>query len=69
MEKCKDGWHSICGYDVYVEDGFILRGVKDNGQLPSYVYRACRYGGWGKEERISIEAFRAGVRRGTIIMT
>ena len=64
----KDGWHTIMGYDVYVEDGKVLRGTKDKGQLPAYVYRACKRGGWELEYAVTVAAFRAGVRRGTIRM-
>ena len=63
----KDGWHTIMGYDVYVEDGKVLRGTKDNGQLPAYVYRAGKRG-WELDCVVSVAAFRAGVRRGTIRM-
>ena len=66
MKKIRDGWHKIAGYTVWVENGFITRGKHDN--RPVYVYRACRTGGWDNEERITPDAFRAGVNRGTIKM-
>lgn len=75
MEKMKDGWHTISGYEVYVEDGYILRGIKydqNGGALPAFVYRRDRtkagiqVNGWTSEDKISPEAFRAGVRRDTI---
>ena len=25
MKKMTDGWHTICGYRVYVEDGLVRR--------------------------------------------
>lgn len=67
----KDGWHKICGYDVYVENDRVLRGTKANGTLSAYVYRACRTCGpalWEAEDSITVNAFRTGVRRGTIRM-
>lgn len=69
----KDGWRIIAGYEVYVEDGKIRHGVKDSytgiGQVSTYVYRASRYGGWDREySGVTVAAFRAGVRRGTISM-
>ena len=78
MEKMKDGWHTIAGYEVYVEDGYILRGIKhdqNGGQLSSHVYRqdrtisgrACDL--WTSEEKITPDAFRSGVRRGTICLS
>lgn len=42
MEKVKDGWHTVKGYEVYVEDGKIIRGVKEdfNGQrVTAYPYK------------------------------
>lgn len=42
MTKMKDGWHTVKGYEVYVEDGKILRGVKNdtNGsRVPAYPYK------------------------------
>lgn len=71
MKKIKDGWHMICGYRVYVEDGRILRGIigEGNSQRPSYPYRVSKYGGWDICSGITIDAFRAGERRGTIMMS
>lgn len=63
----KDGWHLIEGHDVYVEDGYIVRAMKDCRQLSASVYRYNRrFGTWYKEDRITPAAFRAGVKRGTI---
>lgn len=64
----KDGWHKICGYDVYVENDRVLRGTKANGTLPAYVYRSCKTGGWYSNGGITVNAFRSGVRRGSIRM-
>lgn len=63
-----DGWHTIIGYKVYIENGMIVRGLSDDSQRPIYVYRKSRFGGYDKEDRITPDAFRAGVNRGTIIM-
>ena len=62
----KDGWHTIQGKYVYVENGYIIRAMKNNNTLPAYVYRSCRNGGWDIEEKITPAAFSAGFRRGTI---
>lgn len=63
-----DGWHTIAGFKVYIEDGMITRGLSDDSQRPLYVYRKSRIRGYDKEDRITPDAFRAGVSRGTIIM-
>ena len=64
----KDGWHKICVYDVYVENDRVLRGTKANGTLPSYVFRSCKHWNWVNASGITVNAFRSGVRRGTIRM-
>lgn len=38
MKNAKDGWHKIKGMDVYVEDGKVVRGTKQNGQLTAWPY-------------------------------
>lgn len=68
MRKVKDGWHTVCGYRVYCEDGLVLRGVNLDHTRGTHVYRYKREGGWDREDRITVSAFRAGVRRGTIKM-
>lgn len=63
----KDGWHVIAGHDVFVEDGYIVRAMKNGKQQSASVYRHhSRPGTWYKEDRITPAAFRAGVNRGTI---
>lgn len=65
----KNGWHNIQGRIVLVEDGFIIRGIKPdrNGyHVTAYVYRSDKNTGWYKEDKITPNAFRSGVRRGTI---
>lgn len=64
----KDGWHVICGYDVYVENDRVLRGTKANGTLPAYVFRRENERRWNNASGVTVNAFRAGVRRGTIRM-
>lgn len=61
----KDGWHTIAGFSVYVEDGHITRAMKDSDTLPASVYR-WKNDGWTIEYKITPAAFRAGVKRGTI---
>jgi hypothetical protein len=66
-----DGWHTVAGYKVYVEDGQIHRGILNPGwnERSGYVYRWSRnLRCWVNEPRISVDAFRAGVRRGTVTL-
>lgn len=65
MKKLSDGWHTICGRSVYVEDGYILRAMKANDTLPASVYKKSPYGRWDKACPCTVSAFRSGHRRGT----
>lgn len=65
----KDGRHIIMGRTVIVEDGMIVRGIKNPGwnETVGYVYRLDRkLRCWTSEGKITVAAFRAGVRRGTV---
>lgn len=68
-EELEDGWHTICGYDVYVKNGCVMRGTKldHNGhEVPAapYVVNAAKYGGgWSNACGISVGKFRAYVKR------
>ena len=71
MKKMIDGWKIAGGYDVYVEDGKVLRGIKldHNGHdVPAYPYRLMRDGSWSREIGVTLAAFRAAARRGTMQM-
>ena len=65
----RDGWHVIHGYDVFVRDGKILRGISSKNDT-IYPYR------WDKELRcwnayyygISVPQFRRGINSGNISM-
>lgn len=69
MAKIKDGWHTIYGKFVYVENGRVLRGVssRDWDQRTIYPYRVCR-DGCTNCAGITVDAFRSGLRRGTVTM-
>lgn len=72
IKNRRDGWHKLQGYDVYIENNQILRGLKtdrNGGEVTAYPYRLSRYGGWDNCAGISVDAFIAGVRRDTIILS
>lgn len=72
IKNRRDGWHTLQGYQVYIQNNQILRGLKSdqNGsELTAYPYRISKYGGWDNCTGISADGFIAGVRRGTIILT
>ena len=75
----KNGWHTIGGYSVYVENGCVTHGIKrdhNNSIITAYPYRKCwRYSGgkryqngWYNCSGLSVNAFKSGVCRGTIGM-
>ena len=66
--KVKNGWHTISGYTVYVEDGKVLRGLSTDKQKAVFPYRAVK-DGWTSASGLTVDAFRSGIRRDTIIMT
>lgn len=70
MKTYKDGWYTVAGYEVYVENNKVVKGVKKScsgvGEVPAYPYVAAKDGGWNLASReLSLEAFRARVKRGT----
>ena len=81
MTEINDGWHTICGYDVYVKDGCVMRGVsREQNPTTIYPYRVHYEwhdgiggkkrvsSGWDECVGITVGAFRAGFRRGTVTM-
>ena len=74
VRAVKDGWHSVDRYDVWVEDGKVLRGVKrtisDDGSGTLYPYRwmGKPYNCFTNVSGISLSALRSGLKRGSIIM-
>ena len=62
----KDGWHKVCGYDVYVEDGEVKRAISDG--CTAYPYRRSRHDGWDLDTHMSIDALRSGLLRDTVII-
>ena len=56
----------VYGYDMYVEDGMVKRAIS-NG-VTAYPYRASKYGGWDIDTYTTLDALRAGLSRGTIIL-
>lgn len=63
-----DGWHTVYGMDVFVEDGRIVRGViigRDGSRVTAYPYRYDREAGnWVNQAgRVTLNAFRKGYPR------
>ena len=69
----KDGWHKICGYDIYIEDNKVIRGSLGSGlnYRPAYPfkhYKGCS--GWHNVAgELTVSAFRYGIKRGSVMMS
>lgn len=60
------GWCIVDGYDVYCENGRVLRGIgtdTNGGKVTVYPYRACKNGGWDKDTP-RIQTLRSGICNG-----
>ena len=67
----KDGWNKVYRYYVLVEDGYVSSATDLNCTKTLYPYRKSLWGGWNriyKEEKLTLNALRSGMRRGTIAL-
>lgn len=68
----RDGWHTVYGFRVYVEDGKVSSGIKldhNNSPVPAYPYRwDTSLNCWNNCSGLTLEALRAGMSRGTMTM-
>lgn len=49
MKKDYTGWYEHGGYDLYVENGIVVRGTtKGSYPVTVYPYKSNRSGGWDK---------------------
>lgn len=65
MKRVSDGWHTVRGYRVYVEDGCIMRGVKrdiNGGLVPAYPYKPAFEGGYDLCTGVKVSTFRRSGR-------
>lgn len=63
----QDGWHTINGDEVLINNGEVVRGIgyNGNGQITLYVYRWDRnLRCWIYNGRTKYETFRSGLKRG-----
>lgn len=71
----KDGWHKICGREVYVKNNRVIRGTKPDGTgipgnaVTAHPYRKCKTGGWDNCSGISVSTFRSLCNKGDLIMS
>lgn len=63
----RDGWHTIAGQNVYIENGYIKRGLSSDGQKATYPYRAVK-DGWDLDQYMSPDTFRRKVKNGSAAM-
>lgn len=63
-----DGWHTIAGHKVYIERGYIKRGLSSDGTRTTYPYSAGRYCGWDYDPWMTPGNFRRKVKNGSATM-
>lgn len=62
----KDGWHTLNGYEVYVEDNRVKIANSKDGQRTLYPYIACKNGGWDNASGVfTLSELRGRLNRGT----
>lgn len=66
MKNVKDGWHKVYGYDVWVEDGWAVRGLGSDGRRPLDIYTVSKNTGYDFCDGVKLDALRRGIRRGTM---
>lgn len=62
MEKLK----KVYGYTVAVDENGRILYVTNNSGRYMRPYRVSRFGGYDLDENMTLEAFRAGVKRKTV---
>lgn len=71
MKNMKDGWHTLAGIEVYVEDGFVVRGVTKDlsglGERTIYPYEKSKYGGLDKC-KVPVSIFTRRIKNETVFM-
>lgn len=60
----KDGWNSIDGLDIFVEDGKVLRGIRNDRTV--YPYIPSSEGGIDNASGIPLKEYLQRVRKGTV---
>lgn len=72
MKHYKDGWHTLGGHKVYIQNDHVLRGVTSDhsglGQRPLYPYIRCKTGGYDREEKVLASTFTRRIKSGTLAM-
>lgn len=66
----KDGWHTIAGYDVYIEDGKVIRGTLGYGSFyrSAWIYKHYAGGWYNISGELSVSSFRRHVKKGDVIL-
>lgn len=73
-KNCKnrrDGWHTLQGLTVYIENNCVIRGIKkdrNGSEVSAYPYRKVGLHEWSNCSGISADAFISGVKRDKIII-
>lgn len=66
--KTRDGWHIVNGWNVYIEDGYAVRGLSGDGTRTLYIYTPAHGGGLDRVDGVQFGALRGRMNRGTIVL-
>ena len=64
----KTGWHTVKGYEVYVEDDKVMRGIGKEVTVYPYSYLKEYNSYTNASGELTLSAFRSRLNRGTVIM-
>ena len=66
MNNAFTGWKTICGYDCYLEDGYIVRLLDMNHEL-RFLWKPSG-NGLDAIPRCSVSRFRNGLKTGNVVI-
>lgn len=60
-------WKTVCGFSVYVENGYIIRAMKNQDTEPAYIYKKTG-NSWSNVMPCKISTFKSGFYRGNYMI-
>ena len=62
----KNGWYRMCGWDLYLVNGEVVRGISDG--VTVYPYKRTGADVWTIASGVKESTLRQGLRRGNYIL-
>lgn len=60
-------WHIVCGYSVYIENGYILRAMKNKNTEAAFIYKRIK-NEWTNVTPCKASTFKSGFYRGNYVI-